>query len=184
VSASLSGLAANTVYQARVIATNPTGTTAAGFVTFVTGRSPFSIPLVLSGVHESARTWREGTKRPRISSSHARRHAIPVGTTFSFLLNERASVTFSFTQRVNGRSVRGRCVAATPRNEGRRSCRRTVTPGRMMFTAHARVNRVVFDGVMSGSKKLQPGRYTLIINATNSMGEQSGPQSLGFAIVK
>jgi streptogramin lyase len=184
VSALLSGLAANTVYQARVVATNPTGIAAAGFVTFVTARSPFSLPLVLSGVHESARRWREGPRRPRISAGHGRRDVIPVGTTFSFLLNERAAVTFAFTQRVSGRKVRGRCVAATPHNEGRRGCSRTVTPGRLMFTGHPRVNRVRFEGIISGSKKLNPGAYALVITATNGAGQQSAPQGLGFTIVK
>ncbi len=134
----------------------------------------------LSRVRQSANSWREGNRLAQISS----KKRPPVGTTFSFTLNEQASVSFSFTRRVAGRKVGAKCVAQSPRNAKRKACRRTVTAGTLSFTGHSATNRVVFQGRVSRSKKLTPGRYTLIITASNSAGARSAPVSLSFTIVK
>ena len=39
-------------------------------------------------------------------------------------------------------------------------------------------------GSVSHLKKLKPGRYTLVITATNSAGQKSSTQTLTFTIVK
>jgi hypothetical protein len=68
--------------------------------TGITVTAPTS-PL-LTGVHESNRRWREGLKLARTTRrKHAR--GLPVGTTFSYTLNEPASVTLTFTQPRSGR---------------------------------------------------------------------------------
>jgi hypothetical protein len=72
-------------------------------------------------------------------------------------------VTFSFAQRVRGHRV---------------------TAGRLTFTGHDGANRVAFEGRISPSKKLQPGRYTLMIIAADSAGVRSAPKSLSFTIVE
>ena len=72
-------------------------------------------------------------------------------------------MTFSFTQRVG---------------------RRTATAGTLTFTGHSGTNKVAFQGRISPAKKLKPGRYTLVITATNSAGVRSAPKSLSFTIVK
>jgi hypothetical protein len=43
---------------------------------------------------------------------------------------------------------------------------------------------VAFQGRISPVEKLEPGRYTLVITATNSAGVRSAPKSLSFTIVK
>jgi hypothetical protein len=43
---------------------------------------------------------------------------------------------------------------------------------------------VRFQGRITRRKKLKPGRYTLVITATNSAGQRSLPRSLTFTIAK
>jgi FG-GAP repeat len=129
---------------------------------------------------QSTTRWREGNRLARISRAET-----PIGTTFSFSLNEQASVTFSFTQRVSGRTAGGRCVAQTEENRRKPACKRNVTAGRLTFTGHSGTDTVVFQGRISHGERLaEPGRYTLVITATNSAGARSAPQLLSFTIVK
>ena len=66
----------------------------------------------ITNVTQSHRIWRRGSKR----ASFARKRKPPIGTTFSFKLNEQANLTFAFTQRVRGRKVKRGCVARTTKN--------------------------------------------------------------------
>jgi hypothetical protein len=100
-------------------------------------------PPTITAAKQSASVWREGSKLAQISR---RRKAPPVGRTFSFVLNEPASVTLSFTQRVTGSSVHHMCVARTRRNARRRSCRRTVTVGRLSFAGLSGPNQGCLPG--------------------------------------
>jgi hypothetical protein len=140
------------------------------------GLSP--VPPTISSVHQSHSIWREGSKLAQISA----KKKPPVGTTFSFSLNEPAAISFSFTQLVR-RKVKGKCVAHTKKNRRRPACKRSVTAGALSFTGHSGTNKVKFQGRISGAKKLKPGRYTLVIRASNSVG-YSSPRSLIFTIVK
>jgi hypothetical protein len=107
-----------------------------------------------------------------------------VGTTFRFALNQQAVVSFAFSQQVGGRRVNGKCVAQTRANRRRRGCKRTVTQGTLTFAGHSGLNRVVFQGRVSRSKRLPLGAYTLRITAVNSAGQRSSPRSLNFSIVR
>jgi hypothetical protein len=138
---------------------------------------------VITGASESARTWHEGSALPQISKRKHRKKGT-VGTTFSFSLDQQAMVTFSFTTQETGRKVGRSCVAKTRKNSKRKACKRTATAGLMSFPGHAGTNKVVFQGRVSAAKKLKPGRYTLVITASNSAGQQSAPQQLSFTIVK
>lgn len=109
---------------------------------------------------------------------------MPLGTTFSFALNEHAAVTFRFLEHVGGRKAGRRCVAKTHKNAKHRSCTRLVSAGTLSFAAHAGVNKVIFQGRISASKKLRIGRYVLRVTATNATGQSSSPVTLGFTIVK
>jgi hypothetical protein len=138
-------------------------------------------PPVLADASQSNRSWREGT---RLASFSRKRKLPPLGTTFSFTLNEPASVRFAFTQRVGGRKVKGRCVAQTRKNHHKRVCKRTVTQGLLAFAGHDGTNKVSFQGRISHSKKLRPGIYTLVITATNAAGQHSAAKQLSFTILK
>ncbi len=114
--------------------------------------------LLVQNARQSTTRWRVGGRLATFS-----RAKTPTGTTFSFSLNEVATVTFSFTHRVKGR---------------------TVTAGGLTFGGHSGTNKVKFQGRLSSTKKLKPGRYTLVITAADSAGVRSAPQSLSFTIVK
>jgi hypothetical protein len=133
----------------------------------------------ITSTKQSASIWREGTRLPRIAASRP-----PVGSTFSFVLNEQADVTLTFTGTSPGRKVGGRCVAASGANRGRAHCTRTLSAGTLTFAGRQGTNSLYFDGRLSATKKLPLGRYTLSILASNAQGQRSTPESLSFTIVK
>jgi hypothetical protein len=202
--AAIGGLAPGTTYHFRLVAENSDGVVYGGDQTFTTEArgatstiaaittppaqltspsssvpSETSPPPAVQHARQSTTRWREGSRLARIS-----RAKTPTGTTFSFSLNEQATVTFSFTQRVNGRNVSGKCVAQTEKNRRKPACTRTATAGTLTFTGHSGIDEVAFQGRISPVAKLEPGRYTLVITATNSVGVRSAPKSLSFTIVQ
>ncbi len=144
----------------------------------VQNQTPLLAPAVQDASQSTTR-WREGNQLARISHAKA-----PTGTTFSFLLNEQATVTFNFAQIVNGRKVGGKCVTQTEKNRRKHACTLTVAAGTLTFTGHIHTNEVAFQGRVSPTMRLKPGRYTLVITATNAAGARSASASLSFTIVK
>ena len=134
-----------------------------------------SAPLI-SALKQSHASWREASRSAKISRAH------PLGTTFSFSLNEAASVSFTFTHTLSGRRVAGKCLAQSKQNMTHKACKRTVKAGALTFSGHASTNKVAFYGLLSGGKKLTPGSYTLIVSAT-AAGKTSRTQTLRFTIV-
>jgi 5-hydroxyisourate hydrolase-like protein (transthyretin family) len=141
---------------------------------------PPSPPLKVERVSQSNSRWRGGNRL----ATYSRTMRPPVGTTFTFVLNQRATVSFAFTQQVGGRRVNGRCVAQTNGNRRRPSCKRTVTRGTLTFNGRSGLNKVVFQGRISGSKRLPLGAYTLQVTARNSAGQRASGRSLNFTIVR
>lgn len=139
-------------------------------------RIPAARAPSVASLTQSASRWREGSALARISS------AMPRGTTFSFTLNEAAVAHLTFTQALSGRSVAGRCVAQTRHNRTKRSCRRTKSAGTLALSAPAGADHVRFEGRLSSSRKLKPGRYTVALSAS-AAGLTSVPRSLSFTIV-
>jgi hypothetical protein len=77
--------------------------------------------------------------------------------------------------------VRGKCIARTKHHKDKVRC--TLLAGARTFSGHAGTNKVVFKGWLSHSKKLKPGRYTLVITAiTASVGTTT--RKLNFTVVK
>ncbi len=145
--------------------------------------APASAPT-LSNLGQSAKTWREGKLLAQLSSTGAKRKKkLPVGTTFSFKLDQPAQVTFTFTKATPGRKVGKRCVAQTHKNRHKRRCTRTVVAGTLAFSAHAGTNKVRFQGLISRRKKLKPGTYKLLVVATVA-GKRSRTGTLSFTIVR
>ncbi len=138
---------------------------------------PVAKPAV-SGFNQSATRWKRGGSLPHVSSTSA-----PVGTTFSFTLNEAATASLAFTEQVPGRRVGGRCVAVTGGNAGKPKCKRTVSAGSLPFSAHAGSNKVRFQGRLSSVKSLKPGTYGVALSARDAHGLQSLAQSLSFTII-
>jgi hypothetical protein len=139
-----------------------------------------SVPTI-TGASQSHNVWREGRGLARMSRN---RRQPPIGTTFSFSVNENARVSLAFTQVVDGREVKGQCIAQTMQNRESRSCKRTVTRGTLSFGATAGRNSLSFQGHLSRQSSLKPGRYLVTITAVNAAGERSSPTSLAFTIVK
>jgi alpha-tubulin suppressor-like RCC1 family protein len=134
----------------------------------------------VEGARESATRWREGNPLAH-HISHAKTQT---GTTFSFSLDEQATVSLSFLQLMEGRRSAHGCIAATHENMQRKSCSYTVTSGTLSFTGHSGTNNVVFTGRISRTNELKPGRYELIITAVDSAGQRSAPVSLSFTIAR
>jgi hypothetical protein len=107
-----------------------------------------------------------------------------VGTTFSVTLNELATVDFSFTGRVDGRTTDHKCVAKSAKNATHKVCERTVVVGTLGFTGHPGMNKVAFQGRVSRLKRLESGRYTLVITATNAAGQRSTRRNLTFTVLE
>ncbi len=153
------------------------------FVTVAVASAPVTVvapPPTVTGLTQSHSSWREGGALALISR---RRHRSALGTTFSFVLNEPAGMSISFTRGVGGRRVGRNCVAQNRRNARRRSCVRQLTVGRLSFAGHIGRNNVLFQGRVSRATRLKPGRYTAVILATNLVGLRSAPRSLSFTIV-
>jgi hypothetical protein len=146
-------------------------------ITVTTPASP-----LLTGAHESSRRWREGHKLAT-AARRKRPRGLPVGTTFSFTLNEPARVTLTFTQPGSGRRVKGECVGQTHENRHTRPCKRSITRGALVVAGRTGVNTLVFQGRLTRTRSLKPGRYKAQITAANSMG-RSRQVSLTFTIVR
>jgi DNA-binding beta-propeller fold protein YncE len=140
-----------------------------------------ALRLVLSSLRETEKRWREGKALARISS---RKPSVPVGTRFSFDLNQSARVTFAFIQSLPGRSVSKRCVAPTKKNEHAHHCLRSVIAGTLKLSAARGLSTVRFDGLFSKYKRLSPGDYTLVVSATAPSGQHATTTALHFTIAR
>jgi CSLREA domain-containing protein len=180
--AQVSALAPGTTYHFRAIASSQDGTSVSTDQTFTTTAvaAAAGVP-VLTKVAESNHSWRDG---PLLASVAGKAKRPPVGTTFSFTLNEAARVSLSFAQRVGGRKVKGKCVAQTKKNRHKHACKRTVTRGAVSLLAHAGANKAIFQGRISHALKLKPGVYVVVITAKNSTGQRSAPARLSFTVVR
>jgi alpha-tubulin suppressor-like RCC1 family protein len=139
---------------------------------------PPPMPPTVRNARQSATRWREGNQL-----GHTSREATPTRTTFSFSLSEQATVRFSFVEIPTERQVSSSCLAGAHGNITRKSCR-TAAAKKLSFAGHPGTNHVVFSGRISRTSKLRPGRYKLVISATNSTGQSSTPVSLIFTITK
>jgi|GEM_PF-4301682 len=129
----------------------------------------------LTEVTQSASVWREA-KGAAVISAQA-----PVGTTFSFTLNQRARVTFTFIPTYSGRTI------CTVRDEGGsivRTCRRVVARSTLSFFARAGRNHVRFFGHVSQVATLAPATYRATITARNAAGALAQPATLRFTILR
>ncbi|HEY5192618.1 MAG TPA: FG-GAP repeat protein [Solirubrobacteraceae bacterium] len=133
---------------------------------------------IITDLSQSDRDWRAGNAFAKLARNQT---LAPVGTSFSFTLNEAASVKLAFTKHVRGREINGMCDIE-PRGRQGRICTRTITKGALTLSGRAGKNKLVFQGRVTASDKLGPGSYTVAITATSSAGH-SATHSLDFTIV-
>lgn len=145
-------------------------------VTVVSAPELVSAVPTITRLAQSHSVWLE-------KKAHGSRKRIHVGTSFSFTLSEAATATLNFSERLSGRSVKGRCVGATAKNRHAHSCRRTVKRGTISFSAKAGSNKVPFTGRVPHVGSLPPGVYTITVQAINAGGGRSLPATLKFTIV-
>ena len=135
--------------------------------------------LGIGSAAQSHERWRE-PRNPKLATFSKKQP--PVGTTFRFLLGGSARVRLEFMRSEPGRRVHGKCLARTNGNKRDHACARTVPRGSFSFAGHAGLNTVRFQGRVSTSIKLKPGKYILVITA-NTPGLGSTFARLTFAIV-
>jgi hypothetical protein len=146
-----------------VAATDGDGVTATRTVNYTVVPAPTDVhhppPLSIAALRQSASVWRVGRK---LASSAGKRKR-PVGTTYSFKLNRPAHVALQFSRSAHGRAARA---------------------GRVRLSGRAGSNRIRFQGHISRTKRLRPGRYTLQVTATDDGGQRSRSRTLKFTIVR
>jgi hypothetical protein len=139
----------------------------------------------LSALKQSVRRWVLGTKLSRLVASvpaTVRRGGMPVGTTFSFRLDQSAQVTLTFRHATQGRRVAGKCVVRTRSNAAKPHCTRTLTDGTIRVNAAGGNSRLRFDGRVNSMKKLTSRSYSVAVSAKNAAGKTSTAQVLHFTI--
>ena len=144
---------------------------------------PARITPSITALRQASTVWREGSRLAQISAKARRRPRPPVGTTFTFTLNEPARVLLRFTHQVPGRKLRNDCLAPTRKTAHVSHCTRTTVAGTVRLTAHRGTNHVRFQGHVSRTRRLRPGRYALTVTATDASGRSATARPLRFKIV-
>jgi hypothetical protein len=139
-----------------------------------------STPPRITALRQSAAMWRRGGKLARLAG----RRQAPVGTTFSFTVDQAAAVTLRFTTQTPGRMLRGHCVAPGADKRHAPRCTRTIAAGALTLTVHPGRSHVRFEGRVSRTGELALGRHTVQIDAVNQAGQRTTSRSLHFTIVK
>jgi hypothetical protein len=135
-------------------------------------------PAAFTNYRLSPTVFRAAARGP---STAARR---PIGTRVSYVLSERATVTFRVERAAKGRRVRGRCRRPTPRNRGHRPCRRYVLlAGSFRDAGEPGANRFRFRGRLRG-RKLPRGSYRLRARPVDVAGNPSPVARRAFRIVR
>jgi trimeric autotransporter adhesin len=164
-----------------VSAADSDGFTASQTVTYSVVPAPATPakPPTLSGLRESYSVFAVAKRSTPLTGQTARRHH--KGTTFSFQLDQPATVKVTIQRSTSGRLVHHRCRAASPRLRHRPRCRRTITLRTLTRSGHAGPNRIAFSGRI-GRRALATGRYRAVFTAIDAAGKSTA-HALVFTIV-
>lgn len=105
----------------------------------------------------------------------------PVGTRFTFTLDQPAHVKLSFARSVAGRVKGQKCVAAALAAPHAQTCTNSVRAGTLAVAGEPGSNAIAFSGRTS-SGQLPPGTYTVVVQATGLSGRPSAVATLLFTI--
>jgi hypothetical protein len=106
---------------------------------------------------------------------------LPLGTTFSFSLDQAARVKLSFTRLASGRVASGRCVSPPLAGPRAQRCTRSLSAGTLSVPADRGANALAFTGKTSAGR-LPAGTYTVVLRATGLSGRASPAVALLFTI--
>ena len=210
----VTGLAEETTYHCRMVATTSYGTTYGADRTFSTGVKPpaqsetppmvgTTTPAVVTGpgpisneiltppgpvLSPFVTNARQSTARWREDNrlaSISRARSSTVPTGTTFSFSLNEQANVNFSFiQLLGRYDDHSCLANRHRARALEGCNPKVAKGALSFTGHIGTNSVVFAGHISRRDKLNPGSYELLIIATDSAGQRSTSVSLSFTIVK
>ncbi|MGZ4332243.1 MAG: hypothetical protein ACXVXL_30120 [Solirubrobacteraceae bacterium] len=141
---------------------------------------PVATVARITSLSETSSTFAAARASTPLTGRTARRHQR--GTTFSFSLDQPATVTVSIQRISPGRLVRRACQPATRARRHKPRCTLHTTVATLTRTGHTAVNKLPFTGRIS-NKALSPGRYQARFTATDSAGT-SKPLTIAFSIVK
>jgi hypothetical protein len=140
--------------------------------TLTAGYTVVAAHPTISGLQQSATKWLERTDATT---------RLPLGTTFSFSLDQAATLKLTFTQLASGRVAGGRCVPPARARPHARSCTRGLSAGTLIDKAPAGADTLTFSGLTSRGR-LSPATYTVVLRATGLSGKPSAPSLLLFTI--
>ena len=102
----------------------------------------------------------------------------------TFKLSAAAGVKLTFERAAPGRIVGDRCRVATRARRHRNRCTRyTRMRGAVRLPAPAGTNRIRFDGVLDGGRRLAAGAYRLSLVAIDTADQASPARRATFKIL-
>jgi hypothetical protein len=191
VSATAAGLTPGTTYTVTLAAANTQGASAGAPITFATppanpgtgpaGTGPLQT-LTVTNLRLAPARFRRGGRAASIAKRKP--GAAPTSTTISFGLSASASVRLGFEARRTGVLANRRCIAASKSHRrGKRCVRYVPVSGDVLLPASAGTDRISFDGVLSGGKRLSPGSYRLSLTATAGSASTQAAQHPTFTLL-
>jgi YVTN family beta-propeller protein len=186
VSATVSGLTANTEYHFRISATNEAGTSTSLDKTFETIPPevilppfvPTARPPAISAASLTNKRFRVARWATAISADKA-----PLGTDVRFTLSTVAAVQIAITHSVAGLRHGHTCTAPTValKRSHAKDCIRTLTLGILTRSNEPQgADSVAFSGRI-GHRPLSPAAYDAVVQASDAAG-RSRPVTLSFRI--
>jgi hypothetical protein len=144
------------------------GTTAVSTYTVVALRAR------ITDLRQAASRWIEAAPRGAGAKT-------PVGTRFTFMLDQPAHVTLSFARSLLGRVKGQGCVSPALAGPRAQQCTRSVRAGTLVVAGEPGSNTVAFGGHTS-TERLPAGTYTVVVQATGVSGRPSAVAALLFTI--
>ncbi len=181
VTAAVAGLSAASTYTVTLIATSAQGSTSGSPVTFTTASvgPAAGSALSVTGLRLSPTRFRRGKRAATLATAKP-----ASATAISFTLSQAATATLSFERATTGVLAGHRCTAPSKtRGKGRACTRYAEIPHGVTLSAHAGLDKIAFDGVLTGGHSLAAGTYRLSLTAIDSAGKSSAAQHPTFTIV-
>ena len=138
-----------------------------------------AVRATISGLSQTHSVFRAGAKSTPLLASTTR--SVPRGNTFSFRLDQPATVTVRIQRKLPGRRVGRTCKRPTAQLRRRPRCTRLVTKATLRRSARVGLNRIAFSGRIR-SRALPTGRYRATFTAATTAGT-SAVHALSFRIV-